>query len=153
MVARLARVRRYGPDSCTNLFEKEIMANHSKVRTAAEAQFRKSLKATWKGKKVTTPYEAEARAARNKTARLKELRLAKEAAEKETKTSREQSASHGTPWRSRRGLCSQASQDRCRPAIAGSRRSQPPQDLLPKAISPTPLSSPAAVPAATARLT
>ena len=67
-------------------FEKEIMANHSKVRTAAEAQFRKSLKATWKGKKVTTPYEAEARAARNKTARLKELRLAKEAAEKETKT-------------------------------------------------------------------
>jgi len=67
-------------------FAKEIMANHSKVRTAAEAQFRKSLKATWKGKKVTTPYEAEARAARNKTARLKELRLAKEAAEKETKT-------------------------------------------------------------------
>ena len=67
-------------------FEKEIMANHSKVHTAAEAQFRKSLKATWKGKKVTTPYEAEARAARNKTARLKELRLAKEAAEKETKT-------------------------------------------------------------------
>jgi len=66
-------------------FEKEIMANHSKVRTAAEAQFRKSLKATWKGKKVTTPYEAEARAARNKTARLKELRLAKEAAEKEAK--------------------------------------------------------------------
>ena len=86
MLARLARVRRYGPDSGTNLFEKEIMANHSKVRTAAEAQFRKSLKATWKGKKVTTPYEAEARAARNKTARLKELRLAKEAAEKETKT-------------------------------------------------------------------
>src|SRR5436190_16736363 len=38
-------------------------------------------------------------------------------------------------------------------AIAGSRRSQPPQDLLPKAINPTPLSSPAAVPAATARLT
>ena len=80
MLARLARVRRYGPDSCTNLFEKEIMANHSKVHSAAEAQFRKSLKATWKGKKVTTPYEAEARAARNKTARLKELRLAKEAA-------------------------------------------------------------------------
>ena len=86
MVARLARVRRYGPDSGINLFEKEIMANHSKVHTAAEAQFRKSLKATWKGKKVTTPYEAEARAARNKTARLKELRLAKEAAEKEAKT-------------------------------------------------------------------
>ena len=62
------------------------MANRSKVHTAAEAQFRKSLKATWKGKTVTTPYEAQARAARHKTARLKELRLAKEAAEKETKT-------------------------------------------------------------------
>jgi hypothetical protein len=61
------------------------MANQSKVRTAAEAQFRKSLKATWKGKTVMTPYEAEARAARNKTARLKELRLAKEAGEKEAK--------------------------------------------------------------------
>jgi hypothetical protein len=59
------------------------MANHSKARIEAEAQFRKTLKATWKGKKVTTPYEAEARIARNKTARLRELRLAKEAAEKE----------------------------------------------------------------------
>ena len=54
------------------------MANHSKVRTEAETKFRKTLKATWKGKRVTTPYEVEARAARNKTARLKELRLAKE---------------------------------------------------------------------------
>jgi hypothetical protein len=52
------------------------------VRTEAEAKFRKTLKATWKGKKVTTPYEVEARVARNKTARLKELRLAKEAAKK-----------------------------------------------------------------------
>ena len=58
------------------------MANHSKARIEAEAQFRKTLKATWKGKKVTTPYEAEARIARNKTARLRELRLAKEAADK-----------------------------------------------------------------------
>ena len=62
------------------------MANHSKVRTEAEAQFRKTLKATWKGKKATTPYEAEARVARNKTARLKELRLAKEAGDNEAKT-------------------------------------------------------------------
>lgn len=62
------------------------MANHSKVRTEAEAQFRKTLKATWKGKRVTTPYEAEAQVARNKTARLRELRLAKEAAEKEAST-------------------------------------------------------------------
>ena len=45
------------------------MANHSKVRTEAEAKFRKTLKATWKGKRVTTPYEVEARVARNKSAR------------------------------------------------------------------------------------
>jgi hypothetical protein len=62
------------------------VTNHSKARTEAEAKFRKTLKATWKGKKVTTPYEAEAKIARNKTARLKELRLAKEAAEKTAKT-------------------------------------------------------------------
>ena len=66
--------------------KEHTMANHSKARTEAEAQFRKTLKATWKGKKVTTPYEAEARVTRNKTARLKELRLAKEAAEKEGET-------------------------------------------------------------------
>ena len=62
------------------------MANHSKVRTEAEAQFRKTLKATWKGKKATTPYEAEAQATRNKTARLRELRLAKEATDKNADT-------------------------------------------------------------------
>ena len=64
----------------------QTMANHSKVRTESEAKFRKSLKATWKGKKVTTPYEVEARVARNKTARLKELRLAKEAADKKAES-------------------------------------------------------------------
>ena len=62
------------------------MADQSKVRAEAEAKFRKTLKATWKGKKVTTPYEAEARLTRNKTARLKELRLAKEAADKDAET-------------------------------------------------------------------
>jgi hypothetical protein len=33
--------------------KEQTMANHSKVRTEAEAKFRKTLKATWKGKKVT----------------------------------------------------------------------------------------------------
>jgi hypothetical protein len=61
-------------------------ANHSKVRTEAEAKFRKTLKATWKGKRVTTPYEVEARVARNKSARLKEFRLAKEAADKKAES-------------------------------------------------------------------
>jgi hypothetical protein len=66
--------------------KERTMANRSKVRTEAEAKFRKTLKATWKGKKITTPYEAEARVARNKTARLRELRLAKEATDKVTET-------------------------------------------------------------------
>jgi hypothetical protein len=51
--------------------KEQTMANHSKVRTEAEAKFRKSLKATWKGKKVTAPYEVEARVARNTSARQK----------------------------------------------------------------------------------
>jgi hypothetical protein len=78
-------LRQKPPRFIANLFEEETMANHSKVHADAEAQFRKTLKATWKGKKATTPYEAEARVARNKTARLKELRMAKEAGEKAAK--------------------------------------------------------------------
>jgi hypothetical protein len=62
------------------------MANHQKVRIEAEAKFRKPLKATWDGKKVTASYELEARVARNKTARLKELRLAKDAADKKAQS-------------------------------------------------------------------
>ena len=62
-------------------------ANHGQpFEGAHEAKFRKTLKAAWKGKKVTTPYEVEARVARNKTARLKELRLAKEAADKKAES-------------------------------------------------------------------
>ena len=72
--------------SATAPGKEQNLANHSKVRTEAETKFRKTLKATWKGKRVTTPYEVEARAARNKTARLKELRLAKEAADKKAES-------------------------------------------------------------------
>jgi hypothetical protein len=51
----------------------------------AEAQFKKAQRAT-EGAKAMSEYIAERAAERAKTARLKELRLAKEAADKEAKT-------------------------------------------------------------------
>ena len=56
------------------------MANHSKLRTQTQAK--KALRTT-EGAKAMSEYNAERQAERAKTARLKELRLAKEAADKE----------------------------------------------------------------------
>jgi hypothetical protein len=50
-------------------------------RKAADAKFKKSERAT-EGAKAMSEYNAERQAERAKTARLKELRLAKEAADK-----------------------------------------------------------------------
>jgi hypothetical protein len=55
------------------------MANHSKERT--QAQFKKAQRAT-EGAQAMSEYNAERQAERAKTARLKELRLAKEVADK-----------------------------------------------------------------------
>ena len=55
------------------------MANHSKERT--QAQFKKAQRAT-EGAQAMSEYNAERQAERAKTARLRELRLAKEAADK-----------------------------------------------------------------------
>jgi hypothetical protein len=57
------------------------VSNHSKERDQAEARFKKAQKATQDAKEARAAYESEARAVREKTARLKALRLAKEAAE------------------------------------------------------------------------
>jgi hypothetical protein len=54
------------------------LPNHSKARSEAEARFTKVQKATQDPKEAGAPYESEARAVREKTARLKALRLAKE---------------------------------------------------------------------------
>jgi hypothetical protein len=68
------------------------MANHSKERTQAEAQFKQVQKAqpakqpATEGGQATADYAAAGHAVRAKTARLKELRLAKEAADKKDKT-------------------------------------------------------------------
>ena len=58
------------------------MPNHSKERDEAEARFKRAQKAIHDAKEAKAHYESEARAVREKTARLKALRLAKEAAEK-----------------------------------------------------------------------
>ena len=57
------------------------MADNTKQRTRAEAQFKKTQKQQ-KGAAAVAAYVAEADAFRAKTARLRELRLAKEAADK-----------------------------------------------------------------------
>jgi len=54
-------------------------------RKAADAKFKKSERAT-EGAKAMSEYNAERQAERAKTARLKELRLAKEAADKKKKS-------------------------------------------------------------------
>jgi len=58
------------------------MANHSKERTQAEAQFKQAQKAQAATQPTTGGGKAAGHAVRAKTARLKELRLAKEATDK-----------------------------------------------------------------------
>ena len=59
------------------------MANNSKeTRDRAEASFKKQEQRAREGAKAMADYEAEGRAMREKTARLKSLRMARQAAEK-----------------------------------------------------------------------
>ena len=58
-------------------------ANSKKEQRAAEARFKKEQRAQ-EGAKALAAYEVEGRAVRAKTARLRALRLAKEAAETPT---------------------------------------------------------------------
>jgi len=60
------------------------LADNTKERTQAEAQFKKTQKQQ-EGAAAMAAYVAEADAVRAKTARLRELRLAKEAADKALK--------------------------------------------------------------------
>lgn len=55
------------------------LPDHSKGRDQADAQSKKAQKAAHDAKEGRAHYEAEARALREKTARLRALRLAKEA--------------------------------------------------------------------------
>jgi hypothetical protein len=60
------------------------LADNTRERTRAEAQFKKTQKQQ-EGAAAMAAYVAEADAVRAKTVRLKELRLAKEAADKAAK--------------------------------------------------------------------
>jgi hypothetical protein len=57
------------------------LPSHSKERDQAEARFQKAQKAAHDAREARSQYEADARAMREKTVRLKALRLAKEAAD------------------------------------------------------------------------
>jgi hypothetical protein len=60
------------------------LANNSKeARDRAEASFKKQEQRAREGAKAMADYEAEGRAMREKTARLKSLRMAKQAAGRE----------------------------------------------------------------------
>lgn len=65
------------------------MANNSKeAKTRAEASFKKKEQQAQEGAKARMQYEAERHAVREKTARLRILRLAKEAADKEAEANK-----------------------------------------------------------------
>jgi len=73
------------------------LPNHSKERDEAEARFKKAQKATQEAEEARAHYESEARAVREKTARLKAIRLAKEAADLEARVDKKPIASKPTP--------------------------------------------------------
>jgi hypothetical protein len=57
------------------------MVNSRENQLKAEAQFHKTIKRAQEAKQALSQYEADARAVNEKTAKLRTLRLAKEAAE------------------------------------------------------------------------
>jgi hypothetical protein len=61
--------------------EGETMASAREYQAKAEAQFHKTIKKANDTKQALSPYEVAARATDEKTAKLRALRLAKEAAE------------------------------------------------------------------------
>jgi len=67
--------------SKTSMAKQSLSKNSKDVMERAEASFKKEERAR-EGAKAMREYEAESRAVHEKTARLRALRLAKEAAEK-----------------------------------------------------------------------
>jgi hypothetical protein len=72
------------------------LPDHSRERDQAEARFKKAQKAAQDAKEARAHYESEARAVREKTAKLRALRLAKEAADLETRVDQKPRASKAT---------------------------------------------------------
>ena len=72
------------------------MTDDAKERKRADAQFKKSERVT-EGAQAMSEYNAERVAERAKTARLKEVRLAKEAADKKAETKQVTKTKRGSP--------------------------------------------------------
>jgi hypothetical protein len=68
------------------------MASSKEEQARAEAQFHRTLKKAHEAKQAVSQYEADARAVAEKTARLRALRLAKEAAETKSAAEAEEAA-------------------------------------------------------------
>ena len=83
----IRRVAVYQPALLTNGISEGDLMDSDTARARAEAAFRKEQQAL-DGAKARLEYDAESRATQEKTARLRALRLAKEAADKETGKSR-----------------------------------------------------------------
>jgi hypothetical protein len=60
-----------------------VMTNSKENQARAEAQFHKTIKKAQEAKQAMSQYEVDARAVVEKTAKLRALRLAKEAADKD----------------------------------------------------------------------
>ena len=78
------------------LKKEKTLAENTRERARAEAQFKKTQKQQ-EGAAAIAPYVTEADAVRAKTARLKGLRLAKEAADLETRVDKKPIASKTMP--------------------------------------------------------
>ena len=74
------------------------MSNHSKdAQAKAEASFKRKADQARDGKLAAAEYEAAGRAMRERTAKLREQRLAKEAADREAETAKPAAKAKPTP--------------------------------------------------------
>jgi hypothetical protein len=73
------------------------LPDHSKERDEAESRFKQAQKAAQDAKDARAQYEADARATREKTARLRALRLAKEATDPPAPAGKKPAAAKRTP--------------------------------------------------------
>ena len=74
-----------------------MLANRSDARARAEAQFDKTQKPKDVGEKALSEYEKAGRVVREKTARLRSLRVAKEATDLRTRGDKKPITSKATP--------------------------------------------------------
>jgi hypothetical protein len=73
------------------------LPDHSNEHEQAEAKFKKAQKAIHNAKEARAQYENDARAIREKTARLRALRLAKEAADAQAEANKKPVAAKPMP--------------------------------------------------------